>query len=341
MLCWNELFPVPPSVLTVVGMAKNSGKTVTMNYLRRMLYREKRSLGLLSIGLDGERFDALTRLPKPAVAVQSGTLVATAEGVVGDLRQWDHLLDTAIRTPVGSILILRARALQKVVLAGPSKNHEVRAVLRELTALGAGCVIIDGAFDRQSSADPSVSDQVILASGATLSRDIKDLVDRTKCRVEQLALPECAGEYLKMAGQGQERIRVVTDGLATDIAAATTLLTCEEWRGILAAGCDAVLLKGAVGEGLGEALLKVARPPLVIVQDGSKVFIPTGLWNRLRLSGVCFEAERVIRLLGVTVNPVVPGGDGLDPEELIAAMGKALFPLPVVDVVREARYAAR
>ena len=273
--------------------------------------------------------------------MQPGTLVATAEGVVGDLRQWDHLLDTSIHTPVGNIMILRARALQKVVLAGPSKNHEVHAVLRELTALGAGCVIIDGAFDRQSSADPLVSDQVILASGATLSRDIKALVALTKCRVEQLALPRCADEWLNLAGQGQARIKVIADGRAADVAAATTLLTCDEWRGILAAGCDAVVLKGAVGEGLGEALLKVARPPLVIVQDGSKVFIPTGLWIRLCMSGVRFQAERAIRLLGVTVNPVVPGGDGLDPEELIASMGKALFPLPVIDVVREVRYAAR
>lgn len=340
MFYWNQLFPVPPSVLTVVGMAKNSGKTVTMNYLQRMLHREKRVLGLLSIGLDGERFDALTRLPKPAVVVQPGTLVATAEGVVGNPRQWERLLDTAIHTPVGKVVILRARGRQKVVLAGPSKNHEVRAVLRELASLGASCVIIDGAFDRQSSADPLVSDQVILSSGATLSREIKALVAMTKCRVEQLALPQCADEYLALAGQDQAKIKLIADGRVVAVAAATTLLTCEEWRGILAAGCDAVVLKGAVGAGLGEALLKIPRPPLVIVQDGSKIFIPTGLWARLRLNRVRFQAERAIRLLGVTVNPVMPGGDGVDPEELLAAMGKALSPLPVIDVVREVRYPA-
>lgn len=338
MFYWNELFPVPPSVLTVVGMAKNAGKTVAMNYLQRMLHREQLPLGLLSVGLDGEQFDALTRLPKPAVEVQPGTLVATAAGVVDKLSQWERLLTTAIHTPVGKIVILRARVRQKVVLAGPSKNHEMRTILRELSVLGAGCVIIDGAFDRQSSADPLVSEQVMLASGATLSRDLKDLVARTKSRVEQLALPACADVYRALAGLDGSKIKVVAYGRAADVAAPTTLLTCEEWSGILA-GCDTVLLKGAVGEGLGEALLKAARPPLVIVQDGSKIFIPAELWTRLRLNGVRFEAERAIRLLGVTVNPVVPGGDGLDPGELTAAMGEALFPLPVIDVVREVKYA--
>ncbi len=51
-----------------------------------------------------------------------------------------------------------------------------------------------------------------------------------------------------------------------------------------------------------------------------------------------FQAERPIKLLAVTVNPALPGGSGLDADELLAAMGKALAPLPVIDVVHEKRY---
>ena len=51
-------------------------------------------------------------------------------------------------------------------------------------------VFIDGAFDRQSSADPLISDQVVLASGASLHSDLDTLVSLTRCRVEQLTLSE-------------------------------------------------------------------------------------------------------------------------------------------------------
>ena len=66
---WSNVFSVPPSRLTVVGMAKNAGKTLTQNYLRTLVQAEGYVIGLLSIGLDGEKIDALTRLPKPAIWV--------------------------------------------------------------------------------------------------------------------------------------------------------------------------------------------------------------------------------------------------------------------------------
>lgn len=326
------------AALTVVGLAKNTGKTVAMNGLQQMLNQEGRTLGLLSIGLDGERVDALTRLPKPAVVVQPGTLVATAQSMIGSLRQWELLRETAIHTPVGRIVLLRARGLQKVVLAGPSKNHEVRCVLRELAVLGANCVLVDGAFDRQSSVDPSVSEQALLASGATLSRDLNRLVMLTKCRVQQLTLAECDSGCRALMGQGTARIKLVSGKRVDNIEVPTTLLSANEWSCILSTGCESLLLRGAAGDGLAEALLKSPDSLRVVVQDGSKIFIQAELWKRLGHKGVSFSAEKAIRLLGVTVNPVLPGGVGYDPDELLTALGRELAPLPVIDMVREVKY---
>lgn len=328
-----------PAVLTVIGMAKNCGKTVTMNYLQKMLRDGGRVLGLLSIGVDGESFDALTRLPKPAVVVEPGTLVATAEKVLDGCGLWERLTTTAVSTPLGRVVIMRAQAANRVVLAGPSKNEDVKTVLAALTDLGAGCALIDGAFDRQSPADPLVSGQVVLATGATLSRDLNRLVAMTRCRVEQLTLPACGAEYRELAGRSQAKVGLLTGGELRELGAPTALLSGGEWQAILKDGCEAVFLKGAAGEGLGEALLAAARPPVVIVQDGGKIFMQAPLWERLRRRDVRFQAERAIRLLAVTVNPVLPGSRGLDPDELLTAMGKALDPLPVIDVVRERRLA--
>lgn len=337
MFKWKELFTTPPSVLTVVGMAKNAGKTVAMNYIQAMLHAEGHSVGLTSVGRDGEQFDALTLLAKPAVVVEKGTLVATAEATVVDRECWQALEQTPIRTPLGVIGIFRALARTKVVLAGPSKNSEVQAVAKKLAGHGAECVIIDGAFDRQSSADPTVSEQVILATGATLNRNIAELVTLTKARVEQLALP-LAGEYRELVEGLEFRVMVIAAGKRREIPVPTTLLGEEAWREVIRAGADTVILCGAVGDGLAEALLKEQTPPSVVVVDGSKIFIRPELWRRLMVKNVRISAVKAINLLGVTVNPSFPGGEGLDPDELLAAMGKALYPIPVLDIVREKKY---
>lgn len=339
MMKWHEVFSQPAAAaLTVVGMAKNTGKTVTMNGLQQMLRQENYSLGLLSIGLDGEKLDALTRLPKPAVLVEPGTLVATAEQVIEDPAKWECLKKTAIHTPLGRIAVLRSGAWQKVILAGPSKNREIQEIVNELTAFGAERIMIDGAFDRQSSVQPDVSDQVVLATGATLSKDLARLILLTKCRVEQLTLPQCDDVCREMIACGSAKIKRVSGKQVEAIAAPTTLLSLAEWSSILQTGCDSLALCGAVADEFAEALLKNACDLQVIVQDGSKIFIKAELWNRLRQKNIIFKVQKPIHLLGVTVNPVFPGQAGYDPEELLDALGKELSPLPVIDMMRKVKY---
>ena len=334
---WSNLFSAPPSRLTVVGMAKNAGKTLAQNYLRSLAQADGYVIGLLSIGLDGEKLDALTRLPKPAVWVKPGTLVATAATLIERPFSWDCLSKTEISTPVGRIHILRARNEEQIVLAGPSKNSEVARVMQEMVGYGAQCVLIDGAFDRQSSADPLISDQVVLASGASLTSDLAALVSITRCRVEQLTLPECCADHAEMARQCMGNVsRCRGDKLET-LSYSTALLDCLEWVQVLK-DAEVLLIKGAVGEDLGKALLQTDRRPTVILQDSSKIFLSPELWQRLRQRKIQFAVERPINLLGVTVNPTCPGGVGLDADQLLASMGRALYPLPVLDVARKLKY---
>lgn len=334
---WADFFAPAPTLISVVGMAKNTGKTVAQNYLRQLAQAEGRVIGLLSTGLDGEKRDALTQLPKPAVNVNRGTLVATVESTLENPRLWECLGQTGIMTPIGRVYIFRSRAEAAVMLAGPSKNSEVRAVINEMKGLGAQSIFVDGAFDRQSAADPMIADQVILASGAALSSDVATLVELTKCRVEQLMLPACGDEYRELAQRNRNSIVRLIDGRMEEIESCTALLENREWSHILL-GCEALFIKGALGEGLGQALLHRKNLPKVIIQNGSKIFLSPETWRSLRQKSVLIEAEQRIHLLGVTVNPVCPGGIGMDPDALITAMGRALHPLPVLDAVRELKY---
>lgn len=338
MFAWQEILQKQPAVITIVGMAKNVGKTVTLNYVQKTIYQEGYILGLTSIGRDGETFDALTNLEKPGIVVQPGTIVATAEKMVVDHSVWDYLQITDIVTPLGKVIILRAKAQNKVVLAGPSKNSDVKATLTCLTAWGAQCILIDGAFDRQSSADPLVSHQVILACGATVSRDLAELILVTKSRVEQLTLPACDSFYQNLFEKYQAKVMTVKADIVREVSVHTALMSPSEWLEVLNWDCDAILIKGAVSDSLAQALLWQKGTPLIIVQDGSKVFISAALWRQLRARSIQLMVLNPICLLGLTINPTYPGGKGFDAEVLLQEMGEALAPLPVIDIMREAKY---
>ena len=66
-----------PGVVAVMGMTKNTGKTVALNHLLARAAADHVAVGLTSIGRDGEDRDAVFSIPKPPVLAWPGTLVAT------------------------------------------------------------------------------------------------------------------------------------------------------------------------------------------------------------------------------------------------------------------------
>ena len=63
--------------LALVGLAKNTGKTVTLTVLLRELAAAGRTVGVTSVGRDGEEHDAIdARIDKPRVHLQAGAIGA-------------------------------------------------------------------------------------------------------------------------------------------------------------------------------------------------------------------------------------------------------------------------
>ena len=62
---------------SVVGMEKNTGKTVTLDYLLSNLPTAHR-VAVTSIGLDGERKDQVFGTHKPEIHLRRGQLFATS-----------------------------------------------------------------------------------------------------------------------------------------------------------------------------------------------------------------------------------------------------------------------
>lgn len=132
--------------MSIVGMCKNAGKTTMLNW---MLHHDRLqgTLGLTSIGRDGESTDVVTGTEKPGIFVREGTLIATAKDM---LRLGDTTLEimetTGIPTPLGEVVIFRARSDGNVQLAGPSITTQLKEVSRLFFEMGADKSIIDGAL---------------------------------------------------------------------------------------------------------------------------------------------------------------------------------------------------
>src|SRR5579859_7299313 len=130
------------SRLSLVGLAKNVGKTTATNALLQALLDERlydaSELALTSLGLDGEAVDALTGLPKPRYIPLAGLLVATTGELLrqaeGEGARFERLQQLPGRTALGPVFLARVMQPGKVVIAGPTLLRDLRAALDRCSA---------------------------------------------------------------------------------------------------------------------------------------------------------------------------------------------------------------
>ena len=165
--------------MSIVGMCKNAGKTTMLNWLLTGGHL-RGTLGLTSIGRDGESTDVVTGTEKPGIFVKEGTMIATAKDMLrlGDVTK-EILMTTGIPTPLGEVVILRARSAGYVQLAGPSITTQLKDVSRYFFDLGADRSVIDGALGRKSLGARAVAEGVILCTGASYHMSMDKVIADT------------------------------------------------------------------------------------------------------------------------------------------------------------------
>lgn len=335
--------------LALVGLAKNTGKTVTLNALLGELAAAREPVGVTSVGRDGERHDVIDfRIEKPLVRLAAGDLVATTDGLLAASGVPHELLErTGVRTPMGEVLLARLNGAGTVEIAGPSAAAETRAVADSMLAHGARRVVIDGAIDRRAASSPEVSDGLVMSTGAILSEDPAEVVARTVEAVALVRLPalDTNGEdaharelaaalepnVSALAGRDGEPHRLperfVLTAEPADIAAQ-----------VRAAGAPTLLLvAGALPERFLDGLVPEARragaPLKVVVSDPTRLFLSGRGVEHYARAGIELRVLRPIELLALTVNPVAPQSHSFDSAALRARLAAAIPDLPVFDVL--------
>lgn len=318
-------------VVALLGMCKNAGKTTALNVLIREYAAAGKTIGMTSIGRDGESRDLVTDTCKPPIYMYEGMLAATAEQLLPFCDVSRELLDLpALYTSLGRIVLFRARSDGFVQLAGPAIVEQLSALRRSFAAFGAECVLIDGALSRRSPAAGATDGCCILSTGASLDMDLDRVVEETAFVARLLTLPE---EKPRVPAQPEARFTLLR-GMEP---AGETAGNVSEMNALLKRGVgDGVYLSGALTEAQARELLRGGAKLeglTLIAGDGSRWLLKRETFDRLEAMGARFAVCRGSRLAAITVNPVSARGWQFDGGEFLEKM-RAASPVPVVNVGR-------
>ena len=331
----------PYRSVSIIGMCKNAGKTTVLNRIIEELNQTDRVLALTSIGRDGEDKDLVTGTKKPGISIRRGTMVATASDLI--LSHCDitrEILDTTgISTPMGDVVILRARSDGSVQLAGPSITGQLARLREELFRLGADLVLIDGALSRKTLCSRKVTEATILCTGASYHRNMDTVVEDTAYHCRLLTLPETGDQETRDFARGLGDFRgTVIFGADEPWTVPAGMALEDALRKPEARGARAALFGGALTDFAMKPLLMSSAPLgglTFLVRDSSKLLLKQENFEKLLRRGVELQVLDSVNLVALTVNPFSAYGLHFAKDELTRRMEEWVS-LPVINVMEDA-----
>ena len=327
--------------ISIVGMAKNAGKTVTLNALLDEAFEKEVIVGLTSIGRDGEKIDIVTFTDKPKIYAYKGTIIATSETLFGLSEAKMEVLEvTNFYTSLGRIIISRVINPGYVQIAGPCSNLEIVLTSNIMKNFGASLIIVDGAIDRKSTASPTITEGTILSTGAVLSRDMNKAIEKTAYQVSLFNIKEienCSIRAIADKAIRAKQVTLINEDDSTVILDIKTALNAgskighelnEKTRYIIIPGS---LVKKTVLDIIESSIYY--KNVKIVVRDATRIFIDYKDWmyfNRKKIS-ICVLDK--IKLIAISVNPYSPEGYFFDSEEYKNQLSLYVSPIPVINVM--------
>lgn len=318
--------------LSIVGLEKNTGKTVCLNYILHRMNQLGVHAGVTSIGVDGEQVDSVFATAKPEIILYEGTHFITSEQhylkrqLVSRLEAVDSR-----RTALGPLVTARVLIRGKALLSGAATTGILRTQIEQLDSMGVDITIVDGALSRLSLASPTVTDAMILATGAAVSANVKQLVSKTKFLHNLILLDEVDNdlrERLNTIASGLWAID--SDGIPHDLGIASVFLIDRAETDLLHYG-HTLFASGAVSDRLLRVLAAKDKGITLITRDFTKLFITPEAYHEFTRRGGRLMVLQRSRLIAVTLNPTSPQGFLLDSKSTCDALSDALQ-TPVYDV---------
>jgi predicted GTPase len=319
--------------VSVVGIAKNTGKTETLNYILSKLQEVGKRVAVTSIGLDGEQIDQVFGTQKPEITIYEGMIFATVEKFFKQKTFDAKILQISnLDTVLGKIVIAQAQTRGKVILSGATNTETLKKLIAQFSDFGAEITMIDGATSRLSLASPAVTEAMILATGAAYSPDIEQLTRKTKFVCSMISL-ETVEENIKNI------LLKINSGLwcidnkmqVIDLQTKSSLLLKKPNENI--ENCKTIFCSGAISDKLLNFLMlhRNVKNFTLIAKDFTKLFFSLQIYNIFTKKGGKILVLHRTNLIAVTVNPTSPQGIILNSQKLQTAL-KEQISTPVFNV---------
>ena len=324
--------------VSIVGMAKNTGKTTCLNYVIRRLRDEGKAIALTSIGVDGEERDVLYDTPKPRITLDEGMVFVTSEQDFEQCEFPTEVLAVSERaTALGRLITARAKGTGKVVLSGPSDSAWLQSTITAMSSYGVELTLVDGALSRMSLASPAVTDAMILCTGAACSPQLPELIRRTKFRCNLIDLEQADESLQRNLHPINSGVWTLNETLNEWTKIGNSVFTLENLSNNSTEHLRTIYVCGAVTDHF-FTLLNARKNHHIqlVVNDFTTLFVTPLTYDRFVSNGGQIKVLQKAKLLAVCTNPTSPEGASLNPIALREQMQEALG-VAVYDVVETER----
>ncbi|CAH2214244.1 lysine 5,6-aminomutase reactivase subunit KamB [Tepidibacter aestuarii] len=322
--------------ISIIGMDKNVGKTTTLNYILSKT-KGKTTLGLTSIGRDGEEKDVVTSTHKPQIYISKGTFIATSKMCFLSSDVTKEILNTTgINTPMGQVILFKSLSDGYIELAGASSNKDIKTICDSLIKLGAELVLVDGALSRKTFASPSITDATILCTGACVSKSMNDVVNKTVHTVKTLSLGMEEDKNILKTANSISKVGIIYKNLEfKDLNLLTSIDSSKYIVQNLNESATHIVIKGLLLDKLIQDIMKstdLYNGITILIQDATKSFVSESTMYRFLKTGGSIKVINKINLIGISVNPKSIYGYEFDKNKFLQKI-RTQVELPVFDVI--------
>lgn len=322
--------------ISIVGMEKNTGKTECLNYLLRSLKNEHKVIAITSIGIDGEGLDQVTNTHKPEIELTENMIFVTSEKHFREKKLTAEILNISEQqTSLGRLVTARVIQKGKVIISGPTTTSWLKQVVNEMNLYHVDLTLVDGALSRKSLGSPSITQSIILTTGAALSPNLSELLKKTKFTMNLINIEQFENPLNEELLSIEKGIWAIDEkNQLFDLKIPSTLLL-NKFKDKLFMYGSTIFVSGIITDGILDLLRvqKNIKETTLIVKDFTKIFVSPESLNAFLKKGGKIKVLLKTKLIAVCVNPTSPEGYIMDSKLLQTTLFENLG-VPVYDVFK-------
>lgn len=315
------------SVIGIIGLAKNAGKTTTLNKIIEIYPNIK--IGLTSIGLDGEPLDQVHFFAKPEVKVRPGMLIATTYSCLESSEvKWELIEKTSHQTPLGVVMIVEIMTEGKMMIAGPSTNQELNQVVHVMKK-HCDKVLIDGAFNRLTFSNIDVMEGIVLAAGASFHPDLDVTLKQTSDLIRLFSSKKTLFMIKPDVGIALYKDQHMMYRAEKKLENLEALIEQSNHQ------FDAIYIGGAVTSKMIDAIIQKGMKSFVLIMDDPSKWMASQRHMRaLNSLDIHIEVIKSYPIIMVTINPFRIDGHHYDASIMMQRFEKEIN-IPIFNVKGE------